>query len=273
MVAALTTCLAGSPQEVTDSRENAAAPPKLRLAAAGDIHCHEGLGEQLRASFAEMDRSADLILLAGDLTSTGEPSEASVLAEALRPLSTPVVAVLGNHDCHRNGEQEITTILRDAAALVLERESAILEVAGQQVGIVGLKGFVGGFAPSNLPDFGESLLRTVYAETGKDVAALERGLSDIAACPFRIVLLHYSPTPQTLQGEPPEIWVFLGTDRLAAPLEEQTPDLVLHGHAHAGQLEGAIGAVPVYNVSVPVLGRDHWSIELSAAPRPVSPIP
>jgi Icc-related predicted phosphoesterase len=64
----------------------------------------------------------------------------------------------------------------------------------------------------------------------------------------------------------------LGTDRLAAPIREHQPDLVLHGHAHAGRLEGRIGEVPVYNVSVPVIGRDFWILELTVpeyAPPPI----
>src|SRR5207247_2306126 len=136
-----------------------------------------------------------------------------------------------------------------------------------EVGIVGAKGFVGGFPGSHLPDFGEPSLRAVYAEAGEEVRAIDEGLRAIAACPFRIVLLHYAPTSETLEGEPPAIWAFLGTDRLAGPIREHQPDLVLHGHAHTGRFEGEIDGVPVYNVSVPVMGRDFWVFELSTAER------
>jgi Icc-related predicted phosphoesterase len=138
------------------------------------------------------------------------------------------------------------------------------EAAGVEVGIVGLKGFVGGFPGSLLVDFGEPLMRTLYRETTVDVEALGRGLHEIAACPIRIVLMHYAPTAATIAGEPEGIWAFLGSDRLAAPIAEHEPDLVLHGHAHAGTFEGAIGEVPVYNVSVPVMARDFWLFELGA---------
>ena len=77
-------------------------------------------------------------------------------------------------------------------------------------------------------------------------------------CDLRIVLLHYAPTTTTLEGEPRVIWAFLGTDRLAPPIAEHRPDLVLHGHAHARPLRGLVGEVPVYNVAVPVMGRDWW---------------
>jgi Icc-related predicted phosphoesterase len=138
------------------------------------------------------------------------------------------------------------------------------DLDGVEVGFVGCKGFVGGFPGSHLPDFGEPLLRQVYRETSLEVEALDRGLREIALCPIRIVLLHYAPTSETIQGEVPGIWAFLGTDRLAAPIAEHEPDMVLHGHAHSGAFQGKIGGVPVYNVSVPVIGREFWLFELDA---------
>ncbi len=119
---------------------------------------------------------------------------------------------------------------------------------------------------------GDDKLREVYAEGAKEVAAVEAGLRAVAHCPFRIVLLHYAPTTETLEGERRDIWAFLGTDRLAAPLREHTPDLVLHGHAHAGTFAGRLGEVPVYNVSVPVMGQDFWVFELSGAARTATAI-
>lgn len=244
----------------------------LRIAAAGDIHCRESHPEATLAAFARLPADVDLVLLAGDLTNTGHPGEAAVLAEAARTVSVPIVVVLGNHDWHCGHQEEIEAILHEAGVRVLDGEATICEVRGHEVGVVGVKGFVGGFAPGHLPDFGEPSLRGIYAETGRDVDALDRGLREIATCPFRVVLLHYSPCEETLRGEAREIFVFLGTDRLAAPIREHGPDLVLHGHAHAGTLEGRIGAVPVYNVSVPVIGRDFWTVELTSERAPVAPI-
>jgi Icc-related predicted phosphoesterase len=86
------------------------------------------------------------------------------------------------------------------------------------------------------------------------------------------VLLHYAPTEQTLMGEPRTIWTMLGSDRLAAPIATHEPDLVLHGHAHAGTFEGAIGNVPVYNVSVPVMERDFWVFEVAGLKRSTTPV-
>jgi Icc-related predicted phosphoesterase len=247
-------------------------PTTVRVAAAGDIHCRESRREEAIAAFADISGRADLVLLAGDLTAHGEPEEARVLADAAREVNAPVIAVTGNHDWHAGRQEEIVRMLEEAGITILERSWSIQEVGGLEVGIVGTKGFVGGFPGSHLPDFGEPLLRSVYAEASAEVEAIDAGLRAVAVCPLRIVLLHYSPTAATLAGEPEGIWAFLGTDRMASPIAEHGPDLVLHGHAHAGTFQGAIGETPVYNVSVPVMERDFWLFELSGISEATSPV-
>jgi Icc-related predicted phosphoesterase len=237
---------------------------RLKLAAAGDVHCSDERREAVLTAFDAIDGEVDAVLLAGDLTTHGEPEQAAVLADACRGMETPVVAVLGNHDLHANRADEVVEVLRGAGIVVLERSHAVVGETCR-LGVAGVKGFVGGFRGMGLPDFGEPSLRSVYAECGEEVAALSRGLHEIALCPFRVALLHYAPLPETLHGEPAEIWPFLGSDRLAAPLLEHRPDLVLHGHAHAGRLQGELDGIPVYNVSVPVMGQDFWVFELSGA--------
>jgi Icc-related predicted phosphoesterase len=244
----------------------------LRIAAAGDLHCSEQHRDEVREAFAALHGKADLVLLAGDLTTHGEPEQGAVLAEACAQLDLPVFAVLGNHDWHADRRDELVQALGEGGIRVLDRDWAVCEASGLEVGIVGVKGFVGGFPGSHLPDFGEPSLRGVYREGSREVEALDQGLREIALCPTRIVLLHYAPTEATIVGEPQGIWAFLGTDRLAAPIAEHEPDLVLHGHAHAGTFEGAIGDVPVYNVSVPVIGRDFWLFELDVSTRARAPI-
>lgn len=248
------------------------APGCLRIAAAGDVHCAEPRRDEIRRSMAALNGVADVVLLAGDLTTLGEPEQGAVLAEACAALDVPVFAVLGNHDWHANRRDELVAVLEGGGIRILDRSWHVCEAGGLEVGIVGLKGFVGGFAGSHLPDFGEPLLRAVYHETTLDVQALDQGLREIALCPARIVLLHYAPTEQTIAGETPGIWGYLGTDRLAPPIAEHEPDLVLHGHAHAGTFEGRIGKVPVYNVSVPVIGRDFWLFELDVPAPAHTPI-
>ena len=234
----------------------------VRIAAAGDVHASEATRARISEAFSEVGRDADLVLLAGDLTTHGEPEQAEVLAAAVRGLDVPVAAVLGNHDLHAGRGEEIAEIMSDAGVHMLDRSSTVFELDGGEIGVVGTKGFVGGFTGSQLPDFGEPLLRHVYAETSAEVDAIRKGLQEIAHCRVRIVLLHYAPTSDTLHGEPEGIWTYLGSDRLAAPIAEYRPDVVLHGHAHSGSFEGAIGGVPVYNVAVHVTGRDFYVFEL-----------
>jgi uncharacterized protein len=249
----------------------AAQPASLRIAACGDIHCREANRDAVVAAFAALE-DADLVLLAGDLTSHGSAAEAAILCEAIASVEAPVLAVLGNHDYHGDEAGQIAERLAGAGVELLEGHATVRQIGGLEVGIVGAKGFVGGFAPRHLPDFGEPSLRAIYAEAGAEVEALEAGLREVATCPVRIVLLHYSPVEATLEGEPREIFAFLGSDRLAAPILEHGPDLVLHGHAHEGSREGRIGETPVLNVSQPVLGRAFWTAELP--PRAThSPIP
>jgi uncharacterized protein len=247
-------------------------PVSIRIAAAGDMHIREANRDELKQAFARLNGQVELVLLAGDLTTHGEPEQGAWLADACVELDMPVLAVLGNHDWHADRAEELVAALEDGGIRVLERESRVIELDGCEVGVVGLKGFVGGFPGSSLPDFGEPLLREVYRQTSDDVAALDEGLREIAHCPYRIVLLHYSPCAETLRGEPEGIWAFLGNERIAAPIREHEPDLVLHGHAHAGTFEATIGASPVYNVSVPVMGRDFWVLELASLQRPTTPI-
>jgi Icc-related predicted phosphoesterase len=259
-------------EENGNRRRTPGQPATVRIAAAGDMHCRETGQEEVTAAFAELEGRADLVLLAGDLTMHGRATEAAVLAQACRDLTMPVFAVLGNHDWHLGEQADITRVLEDAGVLVLDRGFATCEVSGVETGIVGAKGFVGGFPGSHLPDFGEPALRHVYAETTAEVDAVCEGLKAVALCPVRVVLLHYAPTAATLEGEPPGIWAFLGSDRLAAPIVEYGPDLVVHGHAHAGSFEAAIGEVPVFNVSIPVMGQDFWIFELSGVARSATPI-
>ena len=239
----------------------------IRIAAAGDIHAGTGDGDRVREAFARIEEQADLVLLAGDLTRHGQVDEICVVADACRALSIPVVAVLGNHDWHSDRPSDLVRALGEAGVVVLERTHTILPVAGASVGIVGVKGFVGGFG-SQWANFGEPLFREAYAETTRDVEGLETGLRAIDGCGIRIALLHYAPCAETLVGEPERLWLVLGADRLAGPIREHRPHLVLHGHAHHGSFEGSIDGVPVYNVAVHVMGREFWVFELAPdAPR------
>lgn len=236
--------------------------PAVRIAAAGDLHCREANRDRIAAAFSTLNGEVDLVLLAGDMTTHGQVPQARLLAEAAAEAEPPIFAVLGNHDHHGAAGDAVAAELRAGGIEVLERDYAVVEIGGIEVGVVGIKGFVGGFAGSHLPDFGEPLLRELYAETSREVEALDRGLAAVAHCPLRLVAMHYSPVAETLAGEPEGIYTMLGSSRLAGPVREHEPDLVVHGHAHAGSFAAKIGNVPVHNVSVPVMGQDFWIFEL-----------
>jgi Icc-related predicted phosphoesterase len=237
----------------------------IRIAAAGDVHASDATRDRVMSAFDRVADEADVVLLAGDLTTTGEPEQAAVLAEACRDLPIPVFTVLGNHDVHAGKQADIAALLQEAGVHVLDRSWRECEIADVHLGVVGAKGFVGGFPGSVLPDFGEALLRAVYAETTHEAEAIAKGLQELVHCDLRVVLLHYAPVQATIAGEPEGIHVMLGSDRLATPIAEYGADLVLHGHAHAGSFEGCIGKIPVYNVAVHVTGRDFWIFDLEGA--------
>jgi Icc-related predicted phosphoesterase len=245
-------------------------PKTIRVAAAGDIHAGSGDSDRVRDAFRRVEEQADIIVLAGDLTQHGQLDEVCVVADACRELELPVVAVLGNHDWHSDRPGDLTRALVEAGVVVLERSHTILPVKGTSVGVVGVKGFIGGFG-NQWANFGEPLFREAYAETTRDVDALDKGLAAIESCSVRIALLHYSPVEATLVGEPERIWLVLGAERLAGPIRQHRPCIVVHGHAHRGSFEGEVEGVPVYNVAVHVIGREFWIFELDAEQRVPAP--
>jgi uncharacterized protein len=240
----------------------------VRVGAVADIHYRREKQNRLKSFFEEVAHKVDILLLGGDLTDFGLPDEAEILAKDLASAAgVPVVAVLGNHDFHAGKERELVEVLRDSGVTVLHRDWTVLDMDHTEIGIVGTKGFVGGFPGSTLPDFGEPLLRQVYAETTAEQEALAEGLRCVAQSDLRIVLLHYAPIEETVADEPLGIHAFLGSSRLGIPIAEYPPDIVLHGHAHMGRFQGRIGDVPVYNVAVHVTGRDFWIFDLEVAAR------
>lgn len=228
-----------------------ASTETIRVAAVGDVHCGVDSAGKLRRLFAEADKSADMLLLCGDLTDYGLPEEAHVLAEELSVLSIPIVAVLGNHDYESGQQDSVRRILHSAHVEVLDGEACHIG----DVGIAGIKGFAGGYARTALGPWGEPMIKSFVNEAIQEALKLEAALAKLHAR-YRIALLHYSPIPATCQGEPPEIFPFLGTSRLEDPLIHTPVDVVFHGHAHKGYPEGkTINDTPVYNVAKPLLER------------------
>ena len=225
----------------------------VRFAAVGDLHVTKASAGALREFFAQAADAADVLLLCGDLTDYGTAEEAQVLADELGSIAIPVVAVLGNHDHEGGGPDVVTEILAGAGVHVLDGEAC--EVHG--IGIAGAKGFAGGFGRGSLGSWGEPAIKLFVKEALNEAMKLEAALAKLRT-PRRIALLHYSPIAGTVQGEPPEIFPFLGSSRLEDPLLHYPVDAVFHGHAHRGTLEGrTINGVPVYNVARPLLLRKH----------------
>ena len=230
----------------------------MLIAAAGDLHCGGPAATELVvASFAEL-ADADLVLLAGDVTDAGRPEQAAMLVDACKDLDATVVAVLGNHERHSRRQDEIVAVLRSGGVVVLEGAHHIVNVQGTRVGVVGTTGFRGGFG-SRTGRRGS--MPPAWAE---HLVALDQGLQAVASCALRIVLLHYSPTPDTLVGERRALWDVLGAELLADPIAAHHPHLVVHAHAHEGSPRGEIGDVPVYNVSMPVIGNRFKVFEFGA---------
>jgi Icc-related predicted phosphoesterase len=241
----------------------------IRFAAVGDLHVTKDSGGTLRALFAHASEVADALLLCGDLTDYGSADEAKVLADELGAVSVPIVAVLGNHDFESGTPELVSEALARAGVRVLDGEAC--EIEG--VGIAGAKGFAGGFGRGSLGAWGEPAIKQFVQEALHEAMKLESALAKLRM-PQRIALLHYSPIAGTVEGEPVEIYPFLGSSRLEEPLLRYRVDAVFHGHAHRGTLESkTINGVPVYNVSKPLLQRSHPDqppfllFELPRAPR------
>jgi Icc-related predicted phosphoesterase len=224
----------------------------VRVAAVGDLHCTKTTEGQLQPLFAKIGESADVLVLCGDLTDYGTAEEARVLAKELTATKLPKLAVLGNHDYESNAADEVAGILADSAGVVVLDGTAV-EVLG--VGFAGAKGFPGGFGPRALQAWGEALVKSFVAAAVEETLKLESALARLRT-PGRVALLHYAPIGATVEGEPAEIYPFLGSSRLEEPINRYRPDVVFHGHAHRGEIEGTTAAgVPVYNVALPLLRR------------------
>jgi len=236
----------------------------IRIAAVGDLHYGVGSQDILRPSLQHLPDRADLLLLAGDLTRCGGPDEVKVLADDLRGVPIPVVAVLGNHDYHAGREAEVRRVLEGAQVRVLEGEATTFDFDGVRLGIAGTKGFGGGFRGAHGSDFGEPEMKAFVGHTKMLSDRLERALAGVEA-DLRIALLHYSPIEATLEGERLEIYPFLGSYLLAEAVDNAGADLVFHGHAHHGQEKGRTAAgIAVRNVAQPVIRHAYNIYTLDA---------
>jgi Icc-related predicted phosphoesterase len=236
---------------------------KLRIAAIGDLHVMEDSVAPYRELFTEMSNAADVLVLCGDLTNFGKVREAEILAEDIRACSVPVLGVLGIHDFESGLQDEVCEILHSAGMTLLGEQAH--EIDG--VGFAGAKGFMGGYGRGELAPFGEPIAKAFVQEAMDEARKLENGLRSLRT-ERSVAVLHYSPTVETLEGEPPAIFQYLGSQRLADAIDRfDNVKAVVHGHAHHGTYEGRTArGVPVYNVAQfvlkPLFGKPYVVIEV-----------
>jgi Icc-related predicted phosphoesterase len=232
---------------------------KTRVAAIADLHIGDTDKGKWVEFFTDVSKNADVLVICGDLTDTGDESEAHILVEELKSCSIPVVGVLGNHDHEKSRHKLIRQIVQNHPSVhILDGEAVV--IAG--VGFAGVKGFGGGFDNHMLSMFGEGAMKSFVQEAVEEALHLDRALARLDQDHNnikKIALLHYSPIKETVQGEPEQIFPFLGSSRLAEPLLRRNVEVAFHGHAHIGVLEGSIaGKVKVFNVAKHVLKKSGY---------------
>jgi Icc-related predicted phosphoesterase len=235
----------------------------IRVAAVGDVHLGEGMRGCYATDVATLAGTADLLLLAGDLTRHGTAAEAEIVAGEFGGAPVPVVAVLGNHDLHADDAEGVTAALAAVGITVLEGSGTVLQLDGARVGVAGTVGFGGGFPGGTVADFGEREMKEFAARARRLAGSLGDALTALE-CDVRVALTHYAPVPDTLEGEPREIYPFLGSHLLADVIDACDVALAVHGHAHAGSPEGRTpGGVPVHNVARPLLKQPYCLLEVA----------
>lgn len=235
-----------------------------RVAVLGDLHFDESARGSLSELFDQVNRGADVLAMVGDLTTHGDPAQMSAFIEELETLRVPVVTVLGNHDHEHDQADELTAMLTDADVTVLDGSAVVL----QGVGFAGVKGFGGGFGRRALGPFGETLIKEFVREALDEALKLERALHELET-EEKVVLLHYAPIADTVEGEPEQLYPFLGSSRLLDPIETLGANVVFHGHAHFGRYRGETPrGIPVFNVAKHVLDAEGMPYHLHEARAP-----
>ena len=229
----------------------------IRIAAVGDVHVDADVVGRYRPALEQLSDVADVLLVAGDLTRHGTVAEAGSFATEFGGLEVPVVVVLGNHDHQSDQQSEVAGVLADAGITVLEGTSVVLDLHGHRLGVAGVKGFGGGFAGACASAFGEREMKSFVGTTEQAADKLGAALRT-TECDALVALTHYAPVPETLAGEPLEIYPFLGSYLLGQAIDSAPTALALHGHAHHGSERGrTAGGVPVRNVAHPVIRQAY----------------
>ncbi|MBS1689819.1 MAG: metallophosphoesterase [Bacteroidetes bacterium] len=230
---------------------------KVRIAAVGDIHVRISDKGKWAPYFRTVSEQADIFIICGDLTDTGDEKEAELLVDELKECHIPVIAVLGNHDHEKGKHKLIRQIMQQGRVYMLDGEAIIIK----GIGFAGIKGFGGGFDNHMLSMFGEEAMKAFVREAVDETLHLDRALAKLDqenAGIKKVVLMHYAPIQATIKGEPEVIYPFLGSSRLAEPLGKRKVTAAFHGHAHAGILEGTHEGVHIFNVALPILHKEGY---------------
>jgi Icc-related predicted phosphoesterase len=229
------------------------ASAKIRVAAAADLHCRQDDHGRFRQFVRQVNSMAEILLLCGDLTDRGTVDDAQTLAEELSALRVPCAAVLGNHDYDHGSSKQIVEILAKVNVRCLDGDRFVFE---KVLGVAGIKGFGGGFENATLQAFGEPQIKDFVQAAVSESLKLETALGQLVT-PKKVVIMHYAPIAATTEGEIPELRPFLGSSRLAGPVNRYGADAIFHGHSHHGSPRGKTDkGVPVYNVAMPLL-KEH----------------
>jgi Icc-related predicted phosphoesterase len=229
----------------------------IRIAAVGDVHVDADVLGRYRPALEQLPHRADVLLVAGDLTRHGTVEEARCFAQEFGGLAVPVVVVLGNHDHQSDQQDRVAGVLTESGITVLDGEATVLELHGHRLGVAGVKGFGGGFAGACASNFGEREMKDFVGTTEVIADRLADALLSVQVDAL-VALTHYAPVPDTLVGEPLEIYPFLGCYQLGRAIDSAPTALALHGHAHHGSERGRTpGGVPVRNVAHPVIKQAY----------------
>lgn len=231
-----------------------------RIAVVSDLHTHDQSKGHIARIFTKgpVEKVADILLLGGDLTQDGKPSEAEILLNELTDVRIPIYAVLGNHDYQSSKSADILKILGQKMT-ILDGDGVDIDIGGTSVGLAGVKGFCGGFEPHPAAAFGEKALKDFVYAGEREVEKLDEALSELNNS-IKVVLMHYAPIKETIIGESPEVYSFLGSWKLSRPIDFYKTSIVFHGHAHHGRMSGQTdGGIPVYNTAK-ILYRNNYVV-------------
>jgi len=231
---------------------------KINIAALADLHIADSSKGSLQAVLQDINTQADILLLCGDLTNIGQPSEAEVLIQELSHCKIPILCVFGNHDFESDKQDIMRKKLLEKNITLLEGAEYIFEKEGRKIGFTGVKGFGGGFNPYMWGRFGEKEQKAFYDAIASEVQSLEVGLNGLQSQELdgRFVLLHFAPVRATVEGDAVELFPFLGSSRLEEVIDRYDVSAVFHGHSHFGTAEGKTAkGIPVYNVALPLMQK------------------